>query len=246
MADYYPALARAVSSLADNNAPARQELYGHARKIIVEQLLRQEPQKSAPEIMRERAALETAISKIEAESLFARTHPPNAPTPPRLTAAVAGDRDDIGIRRERLANDEAKAAQPALAQTETIEPSKKPAQNEASYMDEMPELLGVMFIRTAFVVGMMAFIGVIYIRGLALVSDNVVGYPVLLVAIAIMLCLFVFLPLAVFRKARIVSGVSFLSSLAYSGLRRAAPPVGPTSVVEGKSDESRISRKQRV
>jgi hypothetical protein len=108
-------------------------------------------------------------------------------------------------------------------------------------MDEMPELLGVMFIRTAFVVGMMALIGVIYIRGLALVSDNVVGYPVLLVAIAIMLCLFVFLPLAVFRKARIVSGVSFLSSLAYSGLRRAAPPVGPTSVVEGKSDESRIS-----
>jgi hypothetical protein len=93
---------------------------------------------------------------------------------------------------------------------------------------------------------MMALIGVIYIRGLALVSDNVIGNPVLLVAIAIMLCLFVFLPLAVFRKARIVSGVSFLSSLAYSGLRRAVPLVGRTSAVEGKSDYPRISRKRRV
>jgi hypothetical protein len=137
--------------LANYNAPARQELYGRARTIIVEQLLRQDPQKSAPEIMRERAALETAIRKIEAESLSARTHAPNAPTPPRLTADVADDRDDIGIRRESLTKDKAKA-QPALAQTETIEPSKKPAQNEAGYMDEMPELLGVMFIRTAFVV----------------------------------------------------------------------------------------------
>jgi hypothetical protein len=217
--DYYPVLARAVSSLANNNAPARQELYGRARTFIVEQLLRQDPQKSAPVIMRERAALETAIRKIEAESLSARTHAPNGPTPPRLTAAVAGDSDDIGIRRESLTQDEAKA-RPALAQPETIDTSKNPAQNEATDMGEMPELLGVMFIRTAFVVGMMALIGVIYIRGLALVSHNVIGYPVLLVAIAVMLCLFIFLPLAIFRKARIVSGARFFLGLAYSALRR--------------------------
>jgi hypothetical protein len=219
MADYYPALARAVSSLANNNAPARQELYGRARAIIVEQLLRQDPQKSAREIMREHAALETAIRKIEAESLSARTHAPNGPTPPRLTAAVADASDDIGIRRESLTQDKAKA-RPALAQPETIDTNKNPAQNEAADMGEMPELLGVMFIRTAFVVGMMALIGVIYIRGLALVSHNVIGYPVLLVAIAVMLCLFIFLPLAIFRKARIVSGVGFLLGLAYSALRR--------------------------
>ena len=106
---YYPVLARAVSSLANNNAPARQELYGRARTFIVEQLLRQDPQKSAREIMREHAALETAIRKIEAESLSARTHAPNGPTPPRLTAAVTDDSDDIGIRRESLTQDEAKA-----------------------------------------------------------------------------------------------------------------------------------------
>jgi hypothetical protein len=169
--------------------------------------------------MRERAALETAIRKIEAESLSARTHAPNGPSPPRLTAAVADDSDDIGIRHESLTQDEAKA-RPALAQPETTDTSKNLAQNEATDMGEMPELLGVMFIRTAFVVGMMALIGVIYIRGLALVSHNVIGYPVLLVAIAVMLCLFIFLPLAIFRKARIVSGVGFLLGLAYSALRR--------------------------
>jgi hypothetical protein len=34
MADYYPVLARAVSSLATNTAQARQKLYEHARSVL--------------------------------------------------------------------------------------------------------------------------------------------------------------------------------------------------------------------
>jgi hypothetical protein len=72
----------------------------------------------------------------------------------------------------------------------------------------------------AFVVGMLAFISVFYIRGLVLVSEHVIGYPVLVAVTTLMVCLFIFLPLAIFRKARIVSGVGFLLGLAYSALRR--------------------------
>ena len=62
MADYYPILARAVSSLAINNAETRQEVFDRARTVLAEELSRQ--QKSALEILRERSVLETAIWRI--------------------------------------------------------------------------------------------------------------------------------------------------------------------------------------
>ena len=55
MADYYPILARAVSRLATNNAQARQEVYEHARTILVAQLRSQDPELSALNIMSERS-----------------------------------------------------------------------------------------------------------------------------------------------------------------------------------------------
>ena len=67
MADYYPVLARAVSRLAINDAQARREVYERAQAIVVAELRRQDLQISAPEIMRELAALETAIRRVEAE-----------------------------------------------------------------------------------------------------------------------------------------------------------------------------------
>jgi hypothetical protein len=73
MADYYPVLVRAVSRLAMDSAQARQELYEHARTFLVAQLRKLDPQISAPKIIRERAALETAIFRLEAESPFAQT-----------------------------------------------------------------------------------------------------------------------------------------------------------------------------
>jgi hypothetical protein len=181
MADYYPALARAASSLPDNNAQARQKLYEHARTILVEQLRRQDPQKSAQEIMRQHAALETAICKVEAESLPARAQRPYRPSRPRLMVVVEHDGNDIGLQRERLTQDQA-SARLAIAQPVTIDTSKKPAKNAALDMGEMPASLGAMLIRAAFIAGMIPLIGVIYIHGLILVSDNVIRYPVLLVA----------------------------------------------------------------
>ena len=69
MADYYPILVRAVSRLATNNAQARQEVYEHARTILVAQLRSQDPELSALTIMSERVALEGAILRVETESV---------------------------------------------------------------------------------------------------------------------------------------------------------------------------------
>ena len=73
MADYYSILARAVSRLATNNAQTRQELYEHARAILIAQLRRKDPQISALGTMGEQVALETAILRVEAESRSARS-----------------------------------------------------------------------------------------------------------------------------------------------------------------------------
>src|ERR1700692_667701 len=105
MADYYPALSRAVSSLPNNNARARLELYEHARTILFEKLLSHDPHKSPQTIEWERASLEMAIRKVDADSLSVRTHTLYGPTPPSLTVVVNHDCDDIALRRESLTQD---------------------------------------------------------------------------------------------------------------------------------------------
>jgi hypothetical protein len=66
MTDFYPVLVRAVSQLGGNSAQERNDLYNHARKILVTQLRVLNPMALATEIMREQAALEAAIEQIEA------------------------------------------------------------------------------------------------------------------------------------------------------------------------------------
>jgi hypothetical protein len=219
MADYYPALTRAVSRLPDNSTRGRQELYEHARTILVEQLRRQDPQKTEQEIVQERAALETAIRKVEAQSPSTRPQRSKRPSPPRLIVVVEHDGTDIGLQRERLTQDQVTACSP-IAQPATIDTSKTPTKNAAHDMGEMPATLGAMLIRTAFIAGMIPLIGLIYIHGLILVSENVIRYSVLLVTIAVTIGLFFFLPLAIFRKAQITSGIGLLLGLGSSMLRR--------------------------
>lgn len=77
MADFYPVLARAVSRLAGAGHQARQELYDHARTILVAQLRGRDPRISPSEMMREQAALETAIRQVEAELHSARSQTAN-------------------------------------------------------------------------------------------------------------------------------------------------------------------------
>ena len=68
MADYYPILARTIAGLPQNDAEARQDVYARARSIVAEQLRGRGLRNGATEALREQAALESAIRKIEAES----------------------------------------------------------------------------------------------------------------------------------------------------------------------------------
>lgn len=64
----------------------------------------------------------------------------------------------------------------------------------------MPKALAAMLFGIAYLTAIIAFSGVIYIRGLALVYAHVIGYPILLGAMAILGCLFVPLSRKVFRR----------------------------------------------
>jgi hypothetical protein len=129
MADYYPILARAVSTLAINNAQARQEVYERARAVLAVELSRQDPQKSTLEILRERSALETAIRRVEADLPPGHNQTPMGRPPPRPTtkfADIAADSNDLRPFGDRLKANEAKAqTAPELAQPEEIADSEK-------------------------------------------------------------------------------------------------------------------------
>ena len=65
--DYYPLLARAIASLEQNTADARQTVYDHARRVLREQVRDLKPALSVSERMDEMLALEEAIRKVEPE-----------------------------------------------------------------------------------------------------------------------------------------------------------------------------------
>jgi hypothetical protein len=76
---------------------------------------------------------------------------------------------------------------------------------EADHLGEMPKALAAMLFGTAYLAAIIAFSGVVYLRGLALVYADIIQYPILLGAMAGLGCLLVLLSRTVFRKLRIYS-----------------------------------------
>jgi hypothetical protein len=66
--DYHPLIARAIASLEQNTAEARQAVYDRARRALREQVCDLEPALSPSERMDEMLALEEAIRKVELEA----------------------------------------------------------------------------------------------------------------------------------------------------------------------------------
>jgi tetratricopeptide (TPR) repeat protein len=66
-ANYYPIVVGAVAGLSQNTPQARQAVYAHARRVVIERLEASKPPLAKHLIERERLALEQTISKVEAE-----------------------------------------------------------------------------------------------------------------------------------------------------------------------------------
>jgi hypothetical protein len=84
-------------------------------------------------------------------------------------------------------------------------PTGSPQVADSDSLGEMPKALAALFLGTAYLAAIVAFGGVIYLRGLALVYADIIQYPILLGAMAILGCLLVPLSRAVFRRLRFFS-----------------------------------------
>jgi hypothetical protein len=208
----------------------------------------QEPPKPGPQIVRELAALETAIRRIEMEWRSAEAaagdasqdsapqvdHPaaPTAPqTNPRAgsltkifkdvqpyemrqrTPAMSVDQPGSGIATIDVVATTSMGPAPAQALAINTDPQIPLPVNEE--FDGMIESIGSMLLGIAFVMGMMAFIGIVYIRGMVLVANEVIGYPTLFVVTGVIVGISIAVPLAIFRKTSIETALGNLLRLAH-------------------------------
>lgn len=240
MADYYPILTRAVAALPHNDARARQDLYSRARSIVAEQLRGRGPRGGASEA--EYAALETAIRKIEAESLPTQPRTKSELRQParRVAATTSQERADNTARSlskilQAVQPDETNETELPAARrkrtnkAEALAPAVEPkasGTSEAKTFNAFVELGGApsslvtMLFATAYIVAALAFIGVTYIHGIVWLYQGVIGYPVLLAIMAVTLALFIIPPVMIFRKASALPTIDVLFRYIHSASRR--------------------------
>ena len=194
MADFYPVLARAVSSLPHNDAQARQELYERARTFVIEQSRGRE---LTPETKHQQAALETAIRRPEAEAQSKTTTKSLA----TILTVLQSEETCSGAFEtpDRLPMNRAKTVL-ASAAAKSIESTDKRNANVTAELSGLLRSLGIMLLGIAYISAAMAFTGVTYIRAVVWVYQGVIGYPMLLVVMAVTLGLFIAPPVAIFRK----------------------------------------------
>jgi hypothetical protein len=216
--------------LPHNNAQARQDLYARARRIVAEQLRGRGMQSGASEARREHAALEAAILKIEAEAQPAKARTSGEPRPPTQRIAAAQERAD---NTARSLSKILQAVQPAEA-SETVNGRQAPApqadattpatggdgSDESKEFGEAPNSLGTLLFATAYIVTALAFTGVTSIRCIVWLHQGVIGYPILLVIMAVTLGLFIVPPLMIFRKASSPPSIDMLLRYIHSASRR--------------------------
>jgi len=192
-------------------------LYARARTIVTEQLRSRDPQKQASETIREQAALESAIRKVEAE----------AEARPKATAkCLATILQDLDRHETRTGKPEISRSLPAKrAKASAVHASPDAIEdrrvNATAELDRIPGSLGAMLLGIAYIVTAMAFIAVTYIRAAVWLNEGIIGYPVLLLVMAIAISLFVIPPWAISRKTSNAPKIGALLRLISSKSRRA-------------------------
>lgn len=128
MADYYPLIARAVEGLTDQTPTTRRAVYERARTALVAQLRSLNPPLSEADIQQESAALDQAITRVEADYA-----PPPAGFDPNAFAAMLADEQMHKAPAERpLSGSGASLGLRAPSQDGTPEPELE----EPAYADQ--------------------------------------------------------------------------------------------------------------
>ena len=241
MADYYPVLARAISGLPSDDPQARRALYARARTIVTEQL-RSGGHAATVEVLREQAALEAAIGRIEAEALTARLSlngktaaPPAgrrvaiAPVERRventarslskiLHAVQSEDTQSAGAPQQKAVNG-ATALSPA-AESGAVVTSDDRNKKAASALGTAPSSLGTMLFDLTYVVAAFAFTAVIYIRCSVWVYQGIISTPIMLGVMAFTLALFVAPPAIIFRRTSRLPTIDMVLRFIHATSRR--------------------------
>lgn len=136
MADYYPLLERAVSSLPDPTPDARRAIYDRARNALIAQLQNVRPAVPSTYIDRECHALDLAVARLEATILKGPLQPTPAPSEakpgPRAPLLERGRSPSLplsGVQRTPTNNAARPVARPpavALPPTSPSAPSVAP------------------------------------------------------------------------------------------------------------------------
>ena len=131
MADYYPLLERAVSSLPDPTPESRRAIYDRARKALIAQLENVQPAVAKTYIDRECHALDLAVARLEAaimkgplqQPATAQTDAKSGPRTPSQERARPPSLPLSGVQRTPMSN----AARP-VARAPVLPPAPTPQQ----------------------------------------------------------------------------------------------------------------------
>lgn len=128
MADFYPILARAIAGLPDKSPEARRAVYDRARTALVAQLRSLDPPVGEAEIMRERLALDEAVSRIEAEHDASQDERPATTTIRPAPEPETEAQPDIEPEPQASAPEAGEAADRELGPQPVIDPFESSAE----------------------------------------------------------------------------------------------------------------------
>jgi hypothetical protein len=121
---------------------------------------------------------------------------------PRISAlAITREQAALEAAIRRLETE----LQPPSRDSDRKSGHQKRSDAEADSLSAMPKALAAMLFGTAYLAAIIAFSGVVYLRGLALVYADIIQYPILLGAMVGLGCLLVPLSRTVFRRLRVYS-----------------------------------------